>query len=131
MLKTLVTISFAFVLLAAGATAASAQWVKLGTKTVNDRAETDVIRVSGIRGQFRSLRFNVTKRPVRFLRVEVTYENGEKDQLELRQLIRAGGQTRAIDLQGRNRFIRRIDFWYEAASLGVNRSATVTAYGRR
>lgn len=131
MLKKLVTLTFVCFVIAAGATVASAQWVKLGSKTVSDRVETDVIRVSALRGQFRSLRFNVSRRPVRFIRVEVTYENGEKDQLELRQLVRAGGQTRVIDLKGHNRFVRQIDFWYEAASLGANRSATVTAYGRR
>ena len=108
----------------------SAQWEDLGSKEVTDRAESDVFHLS-TEGQFRSLRFRVTRAPVRFYRIEVTYGNGEKDTVELRALIRAGGSSRVIDLRGRDRFLRSVKFWYEAASLGRGRRATVTLFGRK
>lgn len=131
MIKALATISFAlFLLLAVGATDASAQWENLGSKEVTDRAEQDTFHLAGD-GQFRKLRFSVSRRPVRFYKMVVTYGNGEKDEIELRALIRAGGQSRIIDLSGKDRFIRKVDFWYEAASIGRGRRSTVTLFGMK
>lgn len=109
---------------------ASAQWEDLGTTEVTDRAESDVFHLA-TEGQFRSLRFRVARAPVRFYRMEVTYGNGEKDNIEIRSLIRAGGSSRVIDLPGRNRFLRSVKFWYEAASVGRGRRAAVTLFGRK
>jgi hypothetical protein len=130
MLKALVITSFVMLLFVISATSASAQWENLGSKEVTDRAESDTFRLA-TEGQFRSLRFRVTRAPVRFYRMEVTYGNGETDRIALRSLIRAGGSSRVIDLKGRDRFIRTVKFWYEAASLGRGRRATVTLFGRK
>ena len=130
MLKAFALAIFVFLLFVIGAGSASAQWENLGSKEVTDRAESDVFHL-GTEGQFRALRFQVTRRPVRFYRMEVTYGNGEKDNIELRSLIRAGGSSRVIDLKGRDRFLRSVKFWYEAASVGRGRRATVTLFGRK
>jgi hypothetical protein len=130
MLKAFTLSIFFFLLFVVGAGNASAQWENLGSKEVTDRAETDVFHLA-TEGQFRALRFQVTRRPVRFYRMEITYGNGEKDNIEIRDLIRAGGSSRVIDLKGRDRFIREVKFWYEAASLGRGRRATVTLFGRK
>ena len=129
MFKITTVIVFAF-LIFISAGDASAQWEDLGSKEVTDRAESDVFHLA-TEGQFRALRFRVTRAPVRFYRMEVTYGNGEKDNIELRSLIRAGGSSRVIDLEGRNRFLRSVKFWYEAASVGRGRRATVTLFGRK
>jgi hypothetical protein len=120
---------FAFLVFVCSSSA-RAQWDDLGSKEVTDRAESDVFHLA-TEGQFRALRIRVARAPVRFYRMEVTYGNGEKDTIELRSLIRAGGSSRVIDLKGRDRFLRSVKFWYEAASLGRGRRATVTLYGRK
>ena len=130
MLKALTLSIFFFLLFVVGAGNVSAQWENLGSKEVTDKAESDVFRLA-TEGQFRSLRFQVTRRPVRFYKMEITYGNGEKDEIQIRSLIRAGGSSRVIDLKGRDRYIRSVKFWYEAASLGRGRSATVTLFGRK
>ena len=129
MYKPVMAMAFAFLLLVCAGTV-SAQWEDLGSKEVTDRAESDVFHLS-TEGQFRALRFRVTRAPVRFYRMEVTYANGEKDNIEIRSLIRAGGNSRVIDLRGRDRFLRSVKFWYEAASVGRGRKASVTLFGRK
>ena len=130
MVKRLAIVSFVFVMFAAGATVASAQWRSLGTKEVTDRAEEDTFHISSAQGQFRRLRFRVGRNPVRIQRMEINYVSGEKDEIQVRRLIGANRYSRIIDVEGRNRFIRNVKFWWEAASLG-RRSTTVTLFGLR
>jgi hypothetical protein len=49
----------------------------------------------------------------------------------LRDVIRAGGESRVIDLRGDARDITRIEFWYDAQTLGRGRGARVEVWGRR
>jgi hypothetical protein len=86
MLKPFVITSFVMSLFATSATSASAQWENLGSKEVTDRAESDTLRLA-TEGQFRSLRFRVTRSPVRFYHMDVIYGNGETDRITLRSLI--------------------------------------------
>lgn len=122
--------SFMFVLvIAIATTSVSAQWRQLGSREVSDRVDHDSIAVTVMKGDFRRIRLNISQAPVRFYRMTVTYGNGQTQAIVLRALIRAGGQTRAINLSGNERVIRKVDFWYEAASLG-RKKARVTLYGR-
>jgi hypothetical protein len=44
--------------------------------------------------------------------------------------IAAGGETRAIDLEGNDRVIRSVEFWYDANTIR-GRQAQVRVYGLR
>jgi hypothetical protein len=105
-------------------------WTLLGSRTVTDRVDHDTIVVSAARGDFTGVKLAVGGSAVQFYRVVVHFANGGAQELEMRSLIRAGGETRVIDLRGDERFIRSIDFWYEARSLGP-KGAVVRAFGRR
>src|SRR5215813_6064083 len=100
-----------------GATAASAQWREISSKEVDYAVDHDTLNVTAMQGDFRKVRIGVSRAPVRFYRVVITYGNGNKQRVNVRALIRPGGQTRVIDLQGNERVIRKVDFWYESASL--------------
>ena len=128
MRKSLVLSIFILTVLA-GATVANAQWRRLGTKQVDYRVDHDTINVPFYKGDFRRIQLRVRRAPVRFQRVVVHYRNGGDQELEFRDLIRAGGQTRPIDLTGRERQISSVDLWYETASLG-RRKAEVSVWGR-
>lgn len=108
---------------------AEAKWVLLGARTVSDRLDHDTITVTASRGEFTRLKFSVERVPVQFHRVVVRYGNGESDEIEMRERVRAGGETRAIDLRGGDRVIRTIDFWYDANS--VRKKAVVRVWGWR
>ena len=117
-------------LLAAALPARAEKWVFLGQRHVNDRAERDSIEVTASEGSFEAIQLRVKRSAVRFYGVTVVYGAGTSDDLELRDVIPAGGQSRALDLRGANRVVKRVNFSYEAKSLG-RRGAIVEVYGRR
>lgn len=132
MLKKLVIFSSILFVLAIGASAVSAQgWVDLGTKEVKDRSEQDTWHVGGGQGEFRKIRLRVNQKAVRFYRLEVKFENGTTQNIELRNVIPAGGQTRIIDLVGNDRRIDKVDVWYEAQTPRRGVRSSVTLYGLR
>lgn len=132
MFKRIVLMAFAAFIVAAGATAASAQdWDDLGTREVLDRADHDTWGAGKGKGEFRKIKFAVRDRQVRFYRVEVKYENGRTETFQIRNLINAGGQTRALDLTGGERFIDKVEVWYEASTVRRGRRSHVTLWGLR
>ncbi|CAN5359405.1 hypothetical protein BH10ACI2_BH10ACI2_22500 [soil metagenome] len=132
MFKRIILTTLAAFVMAAGASAVSAQsWVDLGTKEVMDRAEQDTWHIGKGKGEFRKIKLAVIDRAVRFYRLEVKYENGRIEKLEIRNLIPAGGETRAIDLTGNERFIDKVDVWYEASTVRRGRRSHVTLYGMK
>ncbi len=115
---------------AAGSAGTAREWVLLGTRAVNDRADHDVIMVTVARGDFKSVKLTVQRAAVDFHRVVVHYGNGTKQELELRNTIPAGGETRIIDLTGTERIINRVEFWYDAKTIR-GRRAVVRLFGLR
>lgn len=105
-------------------------WVLLGERVVTDRNDHDTIRVGRDRGSFTAVKFEVRRHGVDFHRVVIHFANGEDQKVEMRNSIPAGGETRVIDIDGANRIITSIDFWYDAKTLGRGRSATVRSVGR-
>ena len=115
---------------ASGAALQAGDWVLLGQRQVSDRADHDVIVVTGARGDFRRIKITVQRASVDFHRVTVYFGNGGKQEVEMRNTIRAGGETRAIDLEGADRVINRVEFWYDANTIR-GRRAQVRLLGLR
>ena len=116
--------------LVAALPAAAETWVSLGQRHVTDKAERDSIEVTASEGTFEAIQLRVKRSAVRFVNVTVVYGTGTSDDLEVRDVIPAGGKSRVLDLRGANRVIKRINFTYEAKSLG-RRGALVEVFGRR
>ena len=110
--------------------AQSGRWELLGSRTVTDRADRDTVKVGGAKGDFTAIKIEVQRRAVRFQRVVIHFRNGDDQKVELRDTIPANGESRVIDIDGKDRVIRSIDFWYEAQSLGRGGQATVRVHGR-
>jgi len=105
-------------------------WTLLGERRVTDKLDHDTIVVTAGRGDFRRIELRVLERPVQFHKVVVHFGNGEHQELELRVVIEAGGRSRVIDLEGHDRVIHSIDFWYDAQSLR-GKGALVRVFGQR
>ena len=132
MVRQLAIILSVLFVFAAGAASASAQgWENLGEKEVKDRSEQDTWRIGNERGQWRKLKITVSRRQVRFYRVRVTFSNGQEQEVAVRALIKAGGETRALDLNGTDRHINKVDIWYEAYTAGKGVRSLVTLWGLR
>lgn len=104
-------------------------WTLLGERHVTDKLDHDTIAVTAARGDFRRIELRVFERPVQFHKVVVHFGDGERQELELREVVKAGGRSRVIDLEGRDRVIRSIDFWYDAQSMG-GKGALVRVFGQ-
>lgn len=105
-------------------------WVKLGSRKASMKADHDEILVTGQRGTFNALKLSVENAGVMFHRVIVHYRNGTRETLDIRKRIGDGGETRALNLKGRNRIIRKVVFYYQSEPL-ADKKAKVTLHGRR
>ena len=106
------------------------QWVLLGQTTVDGQRDRDKISIGRAEGSFRSIQLRVTGGPVEFYRVVVNYANGSNEEVEVRENIRPGGQTRAIDLRGTDRVINSVDFFYGKGTWRPSARPKVSLYGR-
>jgi hypothetical protein len=106
-------------------------WRVIGQVTAGFTADHDTIVVAGPFDNFRKIKFKVTDAPLNLQRLVVTYDNGAPDELEVRENIKQGGESRAIDLRGvGKRSIRKIDFWYDTKGVLRGR-ADVTVFGQK
>lgn len=101
----------------------------LGCQSVGFIADRDTIRVGRAEGRFKAVQLRVTQNAIDMRDLKVVYGNGNADDLQVRSNIRAGGQTRWIDLKGEGRAIREINLAY-ASRPNFKGQARVCAYGR-
>jgi hypothetical protein len=114
---------------AAGAEAGLDGWTRLGTRTVNFRAEKDAIDARG-EGPFRRIMLQVEDGDIEMFDVQVVFGNGRRFSPATRLVFNPGNRTRVIDLPGASRDIRRVEFTYRSIAGGGEGRATVTLYGR-
>lgn len=82
-------------------------------------------------GTFTAIKIKVLRRPVHFKDVKVHFADGEVQDVELRRVVKAGGATRAVDLEGGRRVITRVELWYEAETARRGKRSKVELLGRR
>lgn len=107
-----------------------AGWSFLGERSVNHTVDRDEIRVGARDGTFRRIKLKVKRRAVTFRDLRVHYANGGVEDISLRRQIPAGGETRVIDLNGSNRVIEKVVFFYNTGPRRGNR-AQVQLFGGR
>ena len=104
-------------------------WVLLGQRNVAERMDHDEIFLPG-HARYRQIKICVYRNPIRVYDVDVRYQNGDHQDIDVRHRLRDGQCTRNIDLDGWRRDIRTIRMAYEETSWGRRRSVTVRVYGR-
>jgi len=104
------------------------KWEHLGTRKITHVVDHDVIMVTAAEGVFTKLKFKVFKSPVHMMDMKVFFRNGQVQDIQLRQLIPAGGESRVIDLAGNKRFIKKVTFFYKTKGMGPQ--ATIKLFGR-
>jgi hypothetical protein len=92
----------------------AANWVYLGQAHVDGQNDHDNIEVGKAAGKYRFLQLRVVNGPIEFDHIVVHYGDGEPEVLQVRDVIRAGGHSRAIALQG-DRFVKSFELWYAKA----------------
>ena len=101
-------------------TAASAQrgWETIGFRTVGAGSDRDSIQVRG-NERHRQIRICSINRPIGLQSVRVRFNNGARQDIRTRQILRGGACTVAKDLRGRGRNLRTVDLTYTKLQRGV------------
>lgn len=107
------------------------RWELLGEANVDGAADHDFIRVGRGDGMFRAVQMRVRNSAIEFDHVVIRYGNGQSEPIEVRDVIRAGGQTRAIDLPGERRVVQGVELWYKRGNWNARRRPKVLLYGMR
>lgn len=105
------------------------RWEKLGERKVAFRVDKDEIVVTAREGRFTALKLLVRNADLNMHRFTVHFNNGQTQNVEIRDRIPAGGESRIIDLDGKGRFIEKVVFWYDTQN-DENRRSTVELWGR-
>lgn len=105
------------------------QWNLIGEKRVSFAIDRDVIHVTG-NDNYRQIKLKIKDGPVHILDMDVYFENGDKFDVSIKQRIGKDGESRVIDLPGRSRNIKKIEFWYETKRL-VKGRGRVQVWGKR
>ena len=130
-MKNLFLLIVTFLLTATSIQTVNAQgWTHLGSAKVHGHADHDEIMVTALQGDFSAIKLFVENEGIHFERVVVHFGNGGKEEVALRDFIPAGGESRVIDLPGRDRVIRKVTFYYKSKA-ATKRKGKVVLYGRR
>ncbi len=107
-----------------------AQWEELGCQKVGFGADRDVIKVGRREGRFSAIRLRVERSDVLLLSLRVVYEHGPPDDFDVKNHLRAGSETRPLDLRGERRAIKQIELVYTSIP-SLKGAATLCADGRQ
>ena len=105
-------------------------WELLGERKVNFLRDKDVMEVSS-RNQFTAIRFYVEDKDVRINDLKIQFENGDRVEPALDDVIAAGQQSRVIELAADGRRITSIEFKYRSMGSVLEGRANVVVTGRR
>lgn len=129
-LRVAAALALALVSTSSDATAQERRWELLGEKAVDFRAERDVITVTRQEGRFDAIRLHVEGNGIEIFDVKVRFGNGETQDVQVREQLREGGQTRVIDLQRDDRVIQAIELTYKTQGRAREGRAHVKVFGR-
>ena len=105
-------------------------WELLSESKVNFVRDKDEIEVNS-RNQFTAIRFKVEDREVRLHDVKIYYENGDKLEPSVDDVIQADQYSKIIELAADGRYIDRIEFKYRTTGNILKGRAKVIVFGKR
>lgn len=111
------------------ARAQAEEWQQLGVHVVDYTLDYDVIPVTYKKGTFTTLKIRVKNGSINLHRCMITFEDGEKQEVEVRHPF-TDGSEKTIDLKGNNRIIEKVTFWYDTRNKSTEK-AVVEVWGKK
>ena len=105
-------------------------WDLLGEKKVDFVRSTDVIEVHSSY-KFTAIRFKVEKHEVRLTGLKITYQNGDKLEPALDEILPADQYSREIELSQDGKFVNKIEFKYRTTGNIFKGRANMLVFGKR
>lgn len=109
-------------------TSKKAGWHKIGETKADMKAENESILVLGA-DQFKSIKLKVTDAPLSIKTMQVFYEGGDMEEVNVGNSLKAGQETRVIDLKHPNADLQKVVFTYKTMPNKENEKAHVELYG--
>jgi hypothetical protein len=107
-----------------------AGWHKIGETTVDYKTETDEILVIGA-NRFHSLKIKVTDAPINLVSIDVHFDKGDKQTVNIGQEFKGEGETKEIALDGSTeRNVQKVIFRYNTPS-NQSKKAHVELWGHK
>jgi hypothetical protein len=103
-------------------------WHKIGEVKADFEVENQSISVLG-NDKFKAILLKVTDAPINILDVQVFYESGEPEKIDVKNELQAGSETRKIDLKGADQDIQKVMFTYKTLPNQKDEKAHVELYG--
>lgn len=109
---------------------APGDWINLGSRQVDFKIDHDVIPVTFREGYCTAIKIEVERGALNMHKCIIHFENGGKQEVQLRHYFSPTSNSRVVDLKGNKRHIDRIEFWYDTKSTG-KKKAFVTVWGKK
>lgn len=104
-------------------------WKFIGDKIANYSIDRDVLFVTG-NDIFTKVKIHVTDAPLNMYDMDIFFENGDKQNVGLKENFAQGSWSRVIDLPGNIRRIKKIEFVYDTKNVGRGK-ARIAIWGKR
>ena len=105
-------------------------WDLLGEQKVDFIKDNDVIEVHSSY-KFTAIRFKVEKHEVRLNGLKIYYQNGDKLQPSLDDIIAADQYSKEIELTQDGKFVNKIEFKYRTTGNILKGRANMLVFGKR
>lgn len=105
-------------------------WDLLGERKVNFVRDKDVVEVHSSY-KFTAIRFKVEGKEIRLNGLKVHFQNGDKLEPALDDIIAADQYSREIELSQDGKFVNRIEFRYRTSGNVLQGRANVLVFGKR
>jgi sorbitol-specific phosphotransferase system component IIA len=105
-------------------------WRELGRVKAGHNGDHDRINIDGPHDTYRKLKFRVENSALNMSKMVVVYDDGAPENIEVKNEIAKGGESRAIDLKGGKRKLKSVEFWFDTKGV-LNGKAEVILYGSK
>lgn len=105
-------------------------WHKIGETIVDFTKEKDEISVIGA-DKFASLVFKITDAPINIMDIDIYFEDGTTQKVNLNVPIKAPGQSKEITVKGGERDIKKIVFVYKTVANQNDEKSHIEIWGSK
>jgi F0F1-type ATP synthase membrane subunit b/b' len=105
-----------------------AGWHKIGEITASFKMQNESIVVWGA-DEFKAIKLKVTDAPINIERMEVFYEDGTSEQINVTSQLKVGAETRVINLRKPEAELSKVAFTYKTLPNYSGEKAEIELYG--
>jgi hypothetical protein len=105
-----------------------AGWHKIGSTKVNFKTDKDEFLILG-KDRFKAIQVKVKDAPVRIENMEIQYEGGQKEDVSIGSELKAGTDSRIINLRNNSAELKKVEFVYKTVTNSKDEKAEIELWG--